>query len=83
MSDTRFSGKRIGLGLLLLAAVLGLLVTTTQVSVAQTLTTLYSFEGGVNGKQYLKRCSTTSPGAQMGLTLWGAWSRTDTAIYMA
>ena len=52
MSDTRFSRKRIGLGLLLLAAVLGLLVTTTQVSVAQTLTTLYSFEGGVNGKQY-------------------------------
>jgi len=49
MFGTHFSWKRVGRGVLLLAAVLGTLVTVATSVRAQTLTTLYSFAGGTDG----------------------------------
>jgi uncharacterized repeat protein (TIGR03803 family) len=48
MFDAHWTLKRHG-PVLLLAAVLGLLLTSPQVAQAQTLTTLYSFTGGADG----------------------------------
>jgi uncharacterized repeat protein (TIGR03803 family) len=50
MSNAHFTLKRIGQAFLLLTAVLGLLFITLQPARAQTLTTLYSFTGGADGR---------------------------------
>jgi len=50
MSKAHFTLKRIGQAFLLLTSVLGLLFITLQPARAQTLTTLYSFTGGADGR---------------------------------
>ena len=49
MLDIHLFLKRCGSGLLLIAAILGLLVAATQSAQAQTLTSLYNFTGGNDG----------------------------------
>jgi len=59
--------------LLLLAAVLGLLVATTQPACGQTLTTLYSFTGGTAGVYPNGGLVIDAQGNLYGTTLYGGW----------
>jgi len=74
MSNTHFLlSNRIAPRLLLLAAVLGLLVTTIQPAQAQTLTTLYSFAGGAAGGLPNGGLAIDGQGNLYGTTFYGGW----------
>ena len=73
MPNTHFLSKCIAPRLLLVAAVLGLLLTATQPARAQTLTTLYSFTGGAAGEYPNAGLAIDTQGNLYGTTFYGGW----------
>jgi len=71
MCDTHVSLKRVGSARALLAAVLGILLTTMLAAHAQTLTTLYSFAGGEDGAFPEGGLVLDSQGNLYGTTIYG------------
>lgn len=83
MSDTQFAFKHIGWKLLLLAAILGLLVTATQTARAQTETVLYSFLGGADGAVPDGGLARDTNGNLYGTTLDGGKSSQGTIFELS
>jgi len=80
MSDAHFILARIGPKLLLLAAVLGLLITIIEPTRAQTLTTLYTFRGGTDGGNPYAGLVRDSAGNLYGTTVNGGSSGNGTVF---
>jgi uncharacterized repeat protein (TIGR03803 family) len=82
MFDTHFSLKHIVRALTFFSAALGLLLITTLLVQAQTLTTLYSFIGGEDGAYPSAGLTMDAQGNLYGTTArGGGWSCQDGSLY--